>query len=265
MKAEEGNRIHWNELAGVHAESYDYERLLNGGHVLDEVQVEEIGEVEGKSLLHLQCHIGTDTLSWARLGARVTGVDISPASLDVARGLADRTGLEAEFIESSIYDLPGKLNERFDIVYTSVGVLCWLSDLDAWAGMVARYLKPGGIFYIMESHPFLMVFDDESQGLKPGYSYFHEREPVKWPGNYPDYDDGNYMVKTPSWEWQWTLGDVVNSLLKAGLRLEFLHEHRTMPWKCLPCMENNGRGRWKLPDDMDFLPLMFSIRATAVK
>ena len=262
-KAEEGNRAHWNELAEGHARSYDYERLLNGGHVLDQVQVSEMGEVRGKSLLHLQCHIGTDTLSWARLGARVTGVDISPASLDVARGLSQRTGLEARFIESSVYDLPEKLQGDFDIVYTSVGVICWLSDLDAWAAIVARYLKPGGTFYIMESHPFLMVFDDESRELKPRYPYFHDREPVKWPGNYPDYDDGDYIVKNPSWEWQWTLGDVVNSLLKAGLRLEFLHEHRTMPWKCLPCMVKCGRGRWKMPDDADLLPLMFSIRASA--
>jgi SAM-dependent methyltransferase len=260
-EAEEGNRKHWDELAEVHARSYNCEPLLKGGHVLDEVQVREVGDVKGKSLLHLQCHIGTDTLSWARLGARVTGVDISPASLRAARALAGRAGLSGRFIESSLYDLEEKLDEKFDVVYTSVGVLCWLSDLEEWGRLIKGYLKPGGVFYIMESHPFLYVFDDDADELRVRYGYFHEDDPNEWEGDYPDYDDGDYMVQSPSWEWQWSMGDIVNSLIKSGLRLEFLHEHTTMPWKALPCMVQSGEGRWKLPEGIDVLPLMFSIRA----
>lgn len=260
-KAEEGNREHWDELALAHASSYRYGKLLEGGHLLDPVQVREMGDVSGRSLLHLQCHIGTDTLSWARLGARVTGADISPVSLRMARDLARRAGLNAEFVESSVYDLPDLLKGTFDIVYTSVGVLCWLSDLHAWAKIVRHFLKPGGFFYIMETHPFLMVFDDESQNLQVGYSYFHREEPEQWPGGYPDYADDGYMVKSPSWEWQWSMGDILNSLMDAGLRPEFLNEHEWIPWKALPVMVEREDGIWVLPDDMERLPLMFSLKA----
>lgn len=264
-EAEEGNRAHWDELAAAHERSYEYGRLLEGGHLIDEVQLREVGEVAGRSLLHLQCHIGTDTLSWARLGASVTGVDISPVSLEVAGRLAERCGLKARFLRSSIYDLPRVLGGTFDIVYTSVGVLCWLSDLEEWARIVRNRLKPGGVFYIMEGHPFLNVFDDESEGLLVKYDYFHGIDPVKWPGDYPDYAGDGYVVRSPSWEWQWTVGDVVNALLGAGLRMEFLHEHRYLPWKALPCMVECKDGKWRLPGGSDLLPLMFSIRARAGK
>ncbi|MFO8183800.1 MAG: class I SAM-dependent methyltransferase [Candidatus Aegiribacteria sp.] len=261
-EAERGNRTHWDELAAAHARSYEYGRLLEGGHLIDDEQLREVGDVEGKSLLHLQCHIGTDTLSWARLGARVTGVDISPESLRVARDLAGKTGLHARFVESNIYDLPELLDEVFDIVYTSVGVLCWLSDLKEWAAVIRRYLRPGGIFYIMDSHPFLGVFDDGSDGLEVRYPYFHEDEPRCWPGNFPDYADDGYMVETPSWEWQWTLGDILNALIGKGFLIDFLHEHRKIPWKALPCMVECGGGFWKLPEGKEeLLPLMFSVRA----
>jgi SAM-dependent methyltransferase len=262
-EAEKGNRAHWDELARVHEGAYRYEKLLAGGHLLDEVQVAEVGDVAGRSLLHLQCHIGTDTLSWARLGASVTGVDISPVSLEVAERLAEKCGLQARFIESSVYDLPGKLKETFDIVYTSVGVLCWLSDLKEWARLIRAFLKPGGVFYILESHPFMHVFDDESEGLVVRYGYFHRRDPDNWPGDYPDYADGDYMVQSPSWEWQWSLGDIMNALIGAGLELEFLREHRWISWKALPSMVECDDGKWEFPEQLDMIPLMFSIRARA--
>ncbi len=261
FEAEKGNKIHWDELAEVHAESYDYEELVKGGHVMDHIQIGEIGEVRNKSLLHLQCHIGTDTLSWARLGADVTGVDISPVSLRVAQSLAKKAGLSARFIESSVYDLPDKLDGTFDIVYTSIGVLCWLSDLSAWAGIIRRYLKPGGFFYMMESHPFLWVFDDESDGLTVRYPYFHGEAPNEWPADYPDYSDSDYIVKSPSWEWQWSMGDILNALIENDLEIDFLHEHSVIPWKALLCMIKGDNGFWRLPEGMDNLPLMFSLRA----
>lgn len=261
-EAERGNRVHWDELAVAHARSYEYGRLLEGGHLIDDVQLREVGDVAGKSLLHLQCHIGTDTLSWARLGALVTGVDISPESLRVARGLAEKTGLEARFVESSIYDLPESLDEVFDMAYTSVGVLCWLSDLKEWAAIIRSCLKPEGIFYIMDSHPFLGIFDDESEDLKVRCDYFHREEPFRWQGGYPDYAGDGYVVRSPSWEWQWTLGDILNALIEKGFLIEFLHEHRRIPWKALPCMVECGGGFWKLPSGKEgLLPLMFSVRA----
>ncbi len=261
FRAENGNRVYWDELAVVHAESADYEELIKGGHVMDRIQTGEVGEVQNRSLLHLQCHIGTDTLSWARLGAEVTGVDFSPVSLQVAETIARKAGLNAKFIESSIYDLPNKLKESFDIVYTSIGVLCWLSDLKAWAGIIRRYLKPGGFFYMMESHPFLCVFDDESDGLTVRYPYFHREAPYEWAAGYEDYSNSDYKVKSPTWEWQWSMGDILNALIENGLEINFLHEHAVIPWKALPCMIECGDGFWKLPEGIDNLPLMFSLRA----
>ncbi len=260
-KAENGNRIHWDELAAVHAKSYDYTALINGGHVMDSIQVSEIGTVKNRSMLHLQCHIGTDTLSWARLGADVTGVDISPASLNVAEKLAIEAGLKARFIESSIYDLPSKLDETFDIVYTSIGVLCWLSDLKEWAAIIRKYLKPGGKFYLMESHPFIHVFDDESEEMILRYPYFNGDGPIAWPADYPDYSDSDYIVQSPSWEWNWTMSDILNALIENDLTIEFLHEHSVIPWKALPCMIKCEDGFWRLPERIASLPLVFSIKA----
>lgn len=261
FKAEDANKVHWDELAPVHAESYDLKDLINGGHVMDHIQTDEVGDVSNRSLLHLQCHIGSDTLSWARLGAEVTGVDISPVSLRVAGDLAKKAGLKARFIESSIYDLQDKLDESFDIVYTSIGVICWLSDLKVWAEIIRRYLKPGGFFYLMESHPFLWVFDDESDGLTVRYPYFHKEAPNEWPADYPDYSASDYNVQSPSWEWQWSLSNILNALIESGLQIDFFHEHSVLPWKALPCMIKGDNGFWRLPEGMDNLPLMFSLRA----
>jgi SAM-dependent methyltransferase len=262
LEAEGGNREHWDELAEVHFGSYDLAPLLDGGHCLDPIQVAEVGDVSGKRLLHLQCHIGHDTLSWARLGALVTGVDISPLSVGKARELAHRAGLEGRFLVSSVYDLEQQLDERFDIVYTSMGVLCWLSDLREWARIIEHRLEPGGFFYIFESHPAIHVFDDECpEGLHVRYPYFHSREPVRWDDEGPDYSDGDYIVKTPSWEWTWGMGDVVNSLIDAGLRIEFLHEHDVVAWKVVESMVKCDDGWWRLKGGYPSLPLMFSILA----
>jgi SAM-dependent methyltransferase len=258
--AEEQNRRHWDELAEVHIRSYGLEPLLNGGHVLDDNQLAEVGDVQGRSLLHLQCHIGSDTLSWARLGAKVTGVDISPSSLAKARELAERCGLEARFVESAIFDLPGRLDEQFDIVYTSEGVLCWLSDLREWARLVHRYLKPGGFFYIQESHPFANVLDCEAEGVSVVNSYWGKPEPSEDPGNYADYSDPNYTVKTGCCEWTWTLGDIVNSLIDAGMRIEFIHEFDHLAWKAIPSMKKDGCW-YRLPDGCPRLPMMFTLKA----
>ncbi|MCD4848230.1 MAG: class I SAM-dependent methyltransferase [Candidatus Aegiribacteria sp.] len=261
IEAEKGNRKHWDELADVHSRSYNLDPLFNGGHVLDDIQLGEVGDVKGKSLLHLQCHIGSDTLSWARLGAEVTGVDISPLSLRSAREISERTGLKGRFIESSLFDLPEHLNEKFDIVYTSEGVLCWLSDLKEWGRLINRYLKPGGFFYLFESHPFIHVFDDESEGLTVRYPYFHSKEPNRWPADYPDYSDGDYTVKNPSWEWTWSFSDILNSLIDAGLKLEFLHEHECISWKCIPSMIKDSDRWYRLPENYPALPVMYSLQA----
>lgn len=260
-KAEEINRRHWDEIAPIHGRSYDLDSLLAGGHHLDPVQVAELGDIMGKTLLHLQCHIGTDTLSLARLGAAVTGIDISGESLKVARELSRRTGLPARFIQTPLFDLPVALDEKFDIVYTSIGVLCWVSDIGMWAETVARYLAPGGFFYLMESHPFMNVFDDESPGLQVRYPYFTQGKPTDWPGNWPDYSDGEYTVKSPTREFQWTISEVFTALVDAGLRVKSMSEHDFLHWKGLESMERCRDGYWRLPEPLNRIPLLFSLKA----
>ncbi len=262
-QAEENNRALWDEIAPVHFKAYREVEILRGGSIaLDELELEEIGDVRGKTLLHLQCHIGTDTLSWARLGAIVTGVDFSPQSLAYARQLQQELGLDATFIGSNIYDLPNILTGQFDIVYSSRGVLCWLRDIDAWAEIIAHYLKPGGIFYIMESHPILNVFEETEPGrLSIIYPYFHRSEPTLWDEQDGDYADGSYIAQHPSYEWDWSLSDIVGALLKAGLALESFREHDRLFFQRFPSMVELAPGQFRLPPPADRLPLIFTLRA----
>ena len=262
-RAEDANRALWDEMARVHVRAYREVQLLReGSEVLDEIELREVGDVRGKRLLHLQCHIGTDTLGWVRQGAMVTGVDFSAQSVACAEELRDELGLEATFIRSNVYDLPSLLREEFDIVYSSRGVLCWLRDLDEWARVVAGFLAPGGIFYLMESHPILNTLEENAPGLLSfANPYFHRPDPVCWePGGF-DYADPGHQLEHPSHEWTWTISDVVNALLKAGLELEFLNEYDRLFFHLFPGMTSDD-GRWyRLPQYQGMLPLLFTLRA----
>jgi SAM-dependent methyltransferase len=265
----DSNREHWDEATDIHARSdvYGFEDFKAGRYQLNRIEVEELGDVAGKTLLHLQCHFGLDTLSWARRGAIVTGVDFSPKAIALARSLAAEVGVDARFIESNVYDLPDALSERFDIVFCSYGVLCWLPDLKRWGEIVARYLEPGGIFYIADAHPFIRVFptgDDITDGsteLRPYFSYFHEPAGTRWPPS-TDYADESARYTTAEHTWQHSMGDVVNALVTAGLRIDFLHEFPYCTWKVIAFTEPVERGVWGLGPRFPRLPLMFSLRAT---
>ncbi|MBE0431333.1 MAG: class I SAM-dependent methyltransferase [Dehalococcoidia bacterium] len=262
-QAEDANRALWDEMAAVHVRAYKEVQLLRqGSEVLDQIELREIGDVRGKRLLHLQCHIGTDTLGWARHGAAVTGVDFSPRAIACAQELRDELGLEATFIQSNVYDLPSLLSEQFDIVYASRGVLCWLRDLDEWARIIDRFLVPGGVFYLMESHPVVHALEEISPGvLSFANPYFHRAEPVRWEAGDCDYANASHILAHPSYEWTWTIGDVVNALLKAGLELEFLNEYDRLYFQLFPSMTSDD-GRWyRLPQYQRMLPLIFTLRA----
>jgi 2-polyprenyl-3-methyl-5-hydroxy-6-metoxy-1,4-benzoquinol methylase len=255
----------WNELTPIHAQSdlYDMEGFKQGKSTLESIELEEAGDVCGKSLLHLQCHFGMDTLSWARLGANVTGVDFSDEAINLARSLSKETGIKANFICADIYKLPDVMHKKFDIVFTSRGVLCWLPDLEKWAKLISHFLKPGGTFYIIENHPFMMVFDNSTNaaGLKVSNSYFHKTQPVRWEPE-GDYTDRNAMVMNPSYEWMHSLSDVMNALIGAGLRIEFLHEFPYINYQHFPFMEEVKPGQWRIKGiDM---PLAFSLKAAKV-
>ncbi|HDS09077.1 MAG TPA: methyltransferase domain-containing protein [Firmicutes bacterium] len=183
--------------------------------------------------------------------------------MKLANKIKDELGLAADFICCNIYELKEHLDkkESFDIVYTSQGVLCWLKDLNVWAELISYYLKPGGIFYIMEGHPFSMVFNDEKPGtLEVVYPYFHSQEPVKWDDNYPDYSDDSYVPQNPTYEWTWSLSDIINALINAGLTVLDLNEYDKLFYKAFPGMVQDEEGWWILPKYRDKVPLTFTLK-----
>ena len=272
----EANRERWDDLVPVHVASrgYDLEGFLRGEKALYPVEVEEVGEVRGKSLLHLQCHFGMDTLSWARLGAKVTGLDFSGPAVEQAQALAKQLGIEdARFVQANVYDAPAVLQEKFDIVYTGIGALCWLPDIRGWAKVVAELLAPGGFLYVYEGHPVLWAVDDErpDKALVLRYPYFETPEPMEFESE-GTYVDAPPLPKRTTYEWNHGLGEIVTSLIEAGLQLEFLHEHREVAWQALPWMTSSEpvpegiahsrRKAWRLPPEQEsIVPLMYSLKA----
>jgi SAM-dependent methyltransferase len=262
------NRALWDAWTAIHAtaEFYDLEGFRAGGVRILPYETELLGDVAGRSLLHLQCHFGIDTLSWARLGARVTGADLSPAAIDLARSLADELGYpDARFVCSNLYDLPNVLEGPFDIVYTSRGVLGWLPDIRGWARVVAHFLAPGGTFFITEVHPVVQALEDEDVGpgeLRLRYPYWERREPLVFgvKGSYADRDaDAGENVEHG---WDHGLGEIVTALIDAGLHIDSLVEHPFLDWK-VGFLVEDGDGTWRLPPDAGGeLPLMFSLLAT---
>jgi ubiquinone/menaquinone biosynthesis C-methylase UbiE len=257
------NRTLWDEWAIINARSefYEVDKFKAGARSLHPLELEELGDVQGRTMLHLQCHFGLDTLAWARRGGLVTGVDFSGQAIALARQLGQECQIPARFIESNLYDLPQVLDEQFDIVYTSYGVLTWLPNLRKWAQIVAHFLKPGGTFYIAEFHPTAMLFDDQASELQLRYPYFSS-EPIVCTvqGSYAD--PQAEVKQSVSYEWAYPLGEVVTSLISAGLSLEFLHEYSFTVYQALPFLEQGADGYWRLPgEDVNKLPLMFSIKA----
>jgi ubiquinone/menaquinone biosynthesis C-methylase UbiE len=252
----------WNEWTQIHAQgdTYGLQSFKAGRNELHPLEISELGPVAGKSLLHLQCHFGLDTLSWARRGALVTGIDFSDQAIDLARSISAECSIPASFICCDLYDLPNHLDKTFDIVFTSYGVLTWLSDLTTWAQLAARYLKPGGIFYIAEFHPASDIFDENADKLQIAYPYFNpnvEAYPVQ--GSYADRE----AVVRQAVEYGWThpLGEVITSLIQAGLSLEFVHEFPFNIYQGLALLEQAEDGYWYLPGKAQTIPLLYSIRA----
>lgn len=261
----EANRLHWDELVPIHAASrfYEVDAFLAGECTLLPIEREELGDVRDKSLVHLQCHFGLDTLSWARRGARVTGVDFSPKAIGKARELARAIGVEARFVESEFTATHRALDgERFDIVFTSWGVLGWLPDLRAWARAVAALVRPGGTFYIVEIHPTIFLFDETSEALVRKYPYFYSPDPLieESSGSYAD--EGAETTHRRRYAWIYELGTIVTSLIEAGLTIEYLREHDGACNAVVPCLVEGDDGLYRLPPREPSLPLSFSLRAT---
>jgi SAM-dependent methyltransferase len=251
----------WNEMAAIHVASRGYrlEEFKAGANVLKPIELREVGDVRGKSLLHLQCHFGLDTMSWARLGANVTGVDFSDRAIALARSISAELKIPARFIQSNIYDAPAALPEQFDIVFTSYGALCWLPDIELWAEIAAQFVKPGGFFYIAEFHPLTQMSANGAGTTRLEFeiSYFHSAMREDPPG--PDYSDPAKIVPATHL-WMYRLSDVVSALAATGLRIEYLHEFAGCIYKHFPFMKQGGDGQWHI--DGDPIPTIFSIKAT---
>lgn len=257
----ENNRQLWNRRTELHRDSqfYDLQSFKKGQNTLKSVEMDALGNVQKKSLLHLQCHFGLDTLSWERLGAMVTGVDFSENAIDLAIKIRDEQGLKARFIRANIYDLPQFLDETFDVIFTSYGVLCWLPDIKAWAQLIARFLNPGGVFYIVEFHPVIMMFDERSGEML--YSYFHQQEPIEQHVEYT-YANDQEPLNHREYSWNHSLSDVVNALIAVGLQVEGLHEYPFSSYNCFPNLELNKDGYYWEKHRKGIVPLMFSIKVS---
>jgi SAM-dependent methyltransferase len=264
------NRASWDERAPAHAASpdYAYERFVEDPSYLSHIvrfDLPRLGDISGLRGVHLQCHIGTDTLSLARLGANMTGLDVSPASLAQARELSRRAGPHVEFIEAELYDAVSALGAgSFDFVFTGIGALCWLPSVTRWAQVVADLLVPGGRLFIREGHPVLWSIEYERPDrlLVLEYPYFEREEALVWeePGTYVETDA--VFEHNITHEWNHGLGEIVTALLDAGMQLTMLVEHDSVPWEPLPGrMVKDELGEWRLAERPDRMPLTYTLQA----
>ena len=235
------NRAMWDSRAAVHAASaaYDLERYrTDPGAISDVVRFDlpHLGDLAGLDVVHLQCHIGTDTLSLHRLGGRVTGLDLSPASLAEARTLAADVGADVTYVESDVYAAPDVLGRSaFDVVYTGIGAVCWLPSIDRWAATVAALLRPGGRLVFRDCHPMLGTLEVVDGRIELVYPYAEHEEPLEFEdtASYVDLDDHS-LPGLPSREWSHGLAEILTALMTHGLRLETVLEHDSVPWEALP-------------------------------
>jgi len=259
----EANRANWDERVAIHLRAYDLADLRAGRGRLHPIEEAELGPVAGKRILHLQCHFGADTLTLAQQGADVTGLDFSPAAIAAAGTLAAELNLPARFIEADLYAAPTALPEpkSFDIVFISWGTTCWLPDIDAWARVAASFVRPGGRLYFADGHPAALVFDDDAPGARgmPGFfaPYFMDGPLIQ--DDPRDYADPTArLTNTRTFQYGHSLGRIVSALIAAGLTLDFLHEHDSIPWRMFAALIPAEGGLYRWPDK-PWLPLSFSL------
>lgn len=272
------NRANWDDRVEPHLRGYRVDRFAAEPERISDVVRDDVplmapylpgGSVDGLRLAHLQCHIGTDTLSWARLGADVTGIDFSSDAVDAARALAAASGLtsRSHFVQSTVDDAADHVEGRFDVVYTGIGALCWLEDLEAWATTIDRLLKPGGLFFVRDGHPVLNAVDfKRTDGDividKPYFGVGEDgtKTPLRYDDDTTYADDEAHVEHSITYEWPHSISEIITPLLRRGLVLLDFQEQRLLPWKALPPMVESGSD-YALPSQRDRLPLTFSLAA----
>lgn len=255
----QANKELWNQRTVVHRESafYNLTGFKAGETVLTPIELNELGDVNGKSLLHLQCHFGMDSLDWARRGARVTGVDLSDIAIAEAQQLSQELKLDAKFVCCNVLDTSGLIKEQFDIVFTSYGTIGWLPDLKPWASMIAERLKPGGMFYLAEFHPVLWMFDDDFTHI----AYSYENREVIITENQGTYTDRNADIKGKEYSWNHSISEVLNALIEAGLKIELFNEHMYSPYPCFRNVVEFEPGKWHIKGLEGKIPMVYSLKA----
>jgi 2-polyprenyl-3-methyl-5-hydroxy-6-metoxy-1,4-benzoquinol methylase len=262
----EMNRRNWDERAAIHARDttrdYMLDRFRAGEDALHVIEAAELGDIRGKRVLHLQCHIGRDTLCLVRRGATVTGLDFSSASLEVARRLSDETGLKADFVEGTVYDAPDLTPGPFDLVFTTWGTICWLPDVKKWAEVIASVLAPGGELYFADAHPGFNVLEEYAGRLVPTYDFQTPPDrPLQFANETTYTGDPTIMSQQSTREWIHSLSTVLGGLIDAGLTVTMFREHEVLPWRGLARLVPASDRMWRLPDGVPRVPLSYSVRA----
>lgn len=254
------NRQLWDRRTSVHiaADFYHLKAFRSGATSLNRIELEELGDVAGKSLLHLQCHFGMDTISWAREGALATGLDFSEKAIQEARTLSQELQLPVDFVCCNVYDANQYLDKTFDIIFTSYGTIGWLPDLNKWADVVSSLLKAGGTFYMVDFHPVIWMFDDNFHNFK--YSYFNSGEPIVIE-NAGTYADRTASIQGIEYGWNHSLSDILNALIAKGLTITRFNEHGYSPYNCFNNMVETATGEWQIKGLENKVPLLYSIQA----
>ena len=262
----EVNRENWDERAAIHARDttgdYMLDRFRRGEDALYAIEAAELGDITAKRVLHLQCHIGRDTLCLVRRGAVATGLDFSAVALHVARQLAEETGLKAQFVQGTVEEAPRLTPGPFDLVFSTWGTICWLPDMRSWANAIACVLAPGGELYFADAHPSFKVLDERAGGLMPAYDF---QTPADRPLAFVDATtytgDPTVMTHQSTRQWIHSLSTILGSLIDAGLTITMFREHEALPWRGLECLMPAADRLWRLPPGLPRLPLSFSLRA----
>jgi len=253
------NRDSWNQRTQAHINSsfYNLPEFKKGTSSLNDIELALLGDVKGKSILHLQCHFGQDSISLSRMGAHVTGIDLSDKAIDQARILAKELNVDTEFICCNIYDLPQHLNKTFDIVFTSYGTIGWLPDLEAWAKIVSQYLKPNGQFFFVEFHPVVWMFDDNFETI--GYNYFNEEAIIETEQG--TYADRKADLKLKHITWNHPLSDVFSSLLQKDLTIKAFEEFDYSPYNCFNKTVEVATKKYRIAHLSNRIPMVYALVA----
>ena len=253
------NKKLWNNKVEHHvaSEFYDMKRFLEGKSSLKSIELDLLGDIKGKSILHLQCHFGQDSISLARMGASVTGIDFSEKAIEKAREIAVQTNTDTTFICSDVYSLPDVLQQQFDIVFTTYGTIGWLPDMDKWAGVVSHFLKPGGKFIFADFHPVVWMFDNDFSG--PTYDYFNKEAIIETiQGTYAAADA---PLQDQEIGWNHSISEVLNALLQKGLMLTQFNEHDYSPYNCFRHTEEFEPGKFRIKHLGNKIPMVYSLVA----